>query len=132
MKQNQRGALEDFEAHQIPEEWVQWLQFAREDAPEIEELQANRAALDERLRKAKEFDAHDKALQIQEKASRGPGDGEYSTAFEQRNILAKETQTERRIRLDAEAKESEEERRIRHASAEARPTGSSWGGAPTR
>jgi len=29
-------ALEDFESHNMPEEWVQWLQYARDDPPSLE------------------------------------------------------------------------------------------------
>ena len=101
---------------------MQWLQFARDDGPTLEELEANRTAKEERLRRAKEFDAEDARLQLQETAHRGPGDGGYAAAFEQRNILKDTSSAGQEIR----GKESEEERRIREAAAEERPKASSW------
>ena len=52
-----------------------------------QEVENNKAALEHRLQKAKEFDAMDLALQVEEKKQRGASGGgnDYGTAFEKRN-----------------------------------------------
>merc|ERR1712086_294262 len=72
IKQPKGVAHEDFEAmRDLPEEWLSWLQFTRDDAPTIEELESNDVARKLRLDRARAWDAQDQQLQAQERAKRG-------------------------------------------------------------
>jgi len=122
---HQRLHADGFAVWPEQEEWVQWLQFARDEGPTIEELEANQIAKEQRLQKARDFDAHDAELQLQEAAHRGPGDGGYSAAFEHSRPVSYTSAVG-----GAAGGETAEEKQTRAAGAAARPTPSTWGGAP--